>query len=54
MMTHGAVVVREYGLPAIVGVSQATRRLSTGQKIAMDGSTGLITIIDGDQDNRYT
>jgi pyruvate,water dikinase len=44
MMTHGAVVAREYGLPAIVGVDQATSRLVTGQMISMDGSTGTITL----------
>jgi rifampicin phosphotransferase len=47
MMTHGAVVAREYGIPAIVGVDQATRRLVTGQTIQMDGSTGQIVILDG-------
>jgi pyruvate,water dikinase len=46
MMTHGAVVAREYGIPAIVGVDQATRRLHTGQKIRIDGSTGLIQLLD--------
>jgi pyruvate,water dikinase len=46
MMTHGAVVAREYGIPAIVGVDQATRRLKTGDRIRIDGSTGLIQRID--------
>jgi pyruvate,water dikinase len=45
MMTHGAVVAREYGIPAIVGVDQATARLATGQTIQMDGSTGQIVIL---------
>ena len=45
MMTHGSVVAREYGIPAVVGVDQATQRLKTGQKIKMDGSTGKILII---------
>ncbi len=45
MMTHGAVVAREYGIPAIVGVDQATRRLVTGQLIQIDGSTGQIMIL---------
>ena len=39
-MTHGAVVAREYGIPAIVGVDRATDRLRTGQRIEMNGSTG--------------
>ncbi len=46
MMTHGAVVAREYGIPAIVGVDLATTRLQTGQRIRMDGSMGVIELID--------
>jgi rifampicin phosphotransferase len=46
MMTHGAVVAREYGIPAIVGVDQATLRLHTGQRIRIDGSTGKILVLD--------
>lgn len=45
MMTHGAVVAREYGIPAVVGVDQATHRLQTGQRIRIDGSTGIIQVI---------
>lgn len=45
MMTHGSVVAREYGIPAVVGVSQATTRLQTGQRIRVDGSSGIITIL---------
>ena len=48
MMTHGAVVAREYGIPAIVGVDQATTRLQTGQLIRIDGSSGQIQILDED------
>ena len=46
MMTHGAVVAREYGIPAIVGVDRATSRLHTGQMIRMDGSNGQIIILE--------
>jgi pyruvate,water dikinase len=46
MMTHGAVVAREYGIPAVVGVHEATTRLVTGQRISLDGSSGLIQILD--------
>ena len=46
MMTHGAVVAREYGIPAIVGVDQATQRLHTGQRIRIDGSTGKILLLE--------
>lgn len=46
MMTHGAVVAREYGIPAVAGVDQATSRLKTGQRVRLDGFTGLIEPID--------
>ena len=46
MMTHGAVVAREYGIPAIVGVDQATTRLHTGQRIRINGSSGEILMLD--------
>jgi pyruvate,water dikinase len=45
MMTHGSVVAREYGIPAVVGVHQATLRLNDGQRIRLDGSSGRITIL---------
>ena len=46
MMTHGSVVAREYGIPAVVGVDQATTRLKTGQQIRLDGAVGTISLID--------
>ncbi len=46
MMTHGAVVAREYGIPAVVGVDQATTRLHSGQRIRLNGSTGEITLLE--------
>ena len=45
MMTHGSVVAREYGIPAVVGVHQATVRLKDGQRIRVDGTTGRIDIL---------
>ncbi|MBN1428433.1 MAG: phosphoenolpyruvate synthase [Anaerolineae bacterium] len=45
MVTHGSVVAREYGIPAVVGVSQATTRLTTGQRVRVNGSTGEVTIL---------
>jgi pyruvate,water dikinase len=44
MMSHGAVVAREYGIPAVVGVPAATERISTGQRLRVDGSSGTITL----------
>ncbi len=49
MMTHGSVVAREYGIPAVVGVHQATERIKTGQRLRVNGSTGEITLIDDEQ-----
>ena len=45
MMTHGSVVAREYGIPAVVGVHQATTRLSDGQRVRVDGASGVITVL---------
>jgi rifampicin phosphotransferase len=41
-MSHGAVVAREYGIPAVVGVPEATERIATGERITVDGSAGTI------------
>ncbi|MDQ2880569.1 MAG: PEP-utilizing enzyme [Actinomycetota bacterium] len=38
--SHGAVVAREYGIPAVVGVPYATLRITTGQQITVAGATG--------------
>lgn len=46
LMTHGAVVARESGLPAVVGVADATTTLRSGQRIRIDGSSGAITLLD--------
>ena len=46
MMTHGAVVAREYNLPGIVGISNATEFLKDGQTIEMNGFNGIIRIFD--------
>jgi pyruvate,water dikinase len=42
--SHGAVVAREYGIPAVVGVPDATSRISSGQSITVDGATGTVAI----------
>lgn len=46
LMTHGSVVAREYGIPAVVGVAHATERLQSGQRVRVDGSHGLVAILD--------
>ncbi|MDX8029620.1 PEP/pyruvate-binding domain-containing protein [Lentzea sp. BCCO 10_0856] len=44
--SHGAVVAREYGIPAVVGVREAVTRIKTGERITVDGSTGAVTTLD--------
>jgi pyruvate,water dikinase len=46
MMSHGAVVAREYGIPAVVGVAGATERIVTGQRLSVDGSAGTVALVD--------
>ncbi|MGX1162149.1 pyruvate,water dikinase [Arthrobacter sp. SLBN-100] len=43
VISHGAVVAREYGIPAVVGVADATTRLRDGQSITVDGAAGTVT-----------
>lgn len=46
LMTHGAVIAREYGLPAVVGVEHATKEIKDGQKIRINGSEGYVEILE--------
>ena len=45
LMTHGAVIAREYGLPAVVGVERATRLIRDGQRIRVHGTNGYVEIL---------
>jgi pyruvate,water dikinase len=45
MMSHAAIVCREYGLPAVTGTGRATATIRTGQRIRVDGSRGTVTVI---------
>ncbi|MHA7632974.1 rifamycin-inactivating phosphotransferase [Corallococcus sp. M7] len=45
LMTHGAVIAREYGLPAVVGVENATRRIQDGQRIRVHGTEGYVEVL---------
>jgi pyruvate,water dikinase len=45
VMTHGAVIAREYGLPAVVGVENATRLIKDGQRIRVNGAEGYVEIL---------
>lgn len=40
--SHGAVVAREYGIPAVVGVPGATTRVATGTRLSVDGAAGVV------------
>jgi phosphoenolpyruvate-protein kinase (PTS system EI component) len=44
-MTHGAVIAREYGLPAVVGVEHATQLIQDGQQIRVNGTDGYVEIL---------
>ena len=46
MMSHGAVVAREYGIPAVVGVPDATNRIASGAAVTVDGSAGTVALDD--------
>lgn len=45
MMTHGSVIAREYGIPAVVGIENATRILKDGQYIRVDGTRGFVQVL---------
>ena len=45
MMSHAAIVAREYGLPAVVGTGNATSTIKTGDRVRVDGNTGMVTIL---------
>jgi pyruvate,water dikinase len=44
VLSHCAIVAREYGIPAVVGAYGATDVIRTGQRISVNGSTGIITL----------
>ncbi len=46
MMSHAAIVCREYGIPAVVGTGVATRQIKNGQMMRLDGSKGLVTLLN--------
>ena len=45
LMTHGAVIAREYGLPAVVGVENATKLIKDGQRIRVNGTEGYVEVV---------
>jgi pyruvate,water dikinase len=53
LMTHGAVIAREYGLPAVVGVERATQLIRDGQRIRVHGTDGYVEILPAAGHRRY-
>ena len=46
LVTHGSIVAREVGIPAVVGLENVTDRLKTGQRVRVDGSNGVVEILE--------
>jgi pyruvate,water dikinase len=46
IMSHAAIVAREYGVPAVLGTGSATKRIATGDRIRVDADHGIVTLID--------
>lgn len=45
-LSHGAIVAREYGVPAVMNLSRATQQLRAGQRVRLDGETGVVAVIE--------
>jgi pyruvate,water dikinase len=45
IMSHAAIVCREYGLPAVVGTGNAVSLLRDGQRVQVDGDTGVVKVV---------
>jgi pyruvate,water dikinase len=45
LLSHGSVIAREYGIPAVVNVGPATRTVRTGQLLRVDGNRGQVTVL---------
>ena len=48
MLIHGAIIAREYGLPCVTGVPDATTRIATGDRLTVDGYLGIVTVSCGE------
>jgi pyruvate,water dikinase len=46
-LSHGSIVAREYGIPAVLGTGVATRRIRSGQMVSVDGDRGTVEILSG-------
>ena len=45
MLSHGAIVAREFGLPAVAGLPGVQHRLRTGQRLRVDGGRGTVSVV---------
>ena len=46
-LSHGSIVAREYGIPAVLGTGLATRTITSGQMLSIDGNAGTVTLHEG-------
>jgi hypothetical protein len=46
-LSHSSIVAREYGIPAVLGTAVATRRITDGTRVHVDGDAGTVTLLDG-------
>jgi pyruvate,water dikinase len=44
MLVHGAIIAREYGIPCVTGIPEATRVIQSGDRLSVDGYLGIVTI----------
>ena len=44
MLSHGSIIAREYGIPAVVNIDEVTSRLQDGQEVTIDGTRGLVWV----------
>jgi pyruvate,water dikinase len=51
LLSHGSIIAREFGVPAVANIADATHRFHDGDVVLLDGSTGLIQILDAAQDH---
>ena len=49
-LSHSSIVAREYGIPAVLGTGVATRRITSGEQITVDGDAGTVTLTEGADD----
>ena len=44
MLVHGAIIAREYGIPCVTGIPEATKVIQSGDRLSVDGYLGIVTI----------